>query len=67
VLPAPHEAVASAAARTAAVSAIEYVLGRCIVTSVAQPAAFPAIAPAGDDRPARAKAGGTSGDRRCQL
>jgi len=36
-------AVASTMARIGAISAVEDVLGRCIVTSVAQPAALPAI------------------------
>jgi hypothetical protein len=40
VLPAPHDAVVSTAARTAVVNAVGYLLGRCIVTSVPQPAAF---------------------------
>jgi hypothetical protein len=40
VLPAPHDAVASTAARTAVAKAVRYVLGRCIVTSVPQPAAL---------------------------
>lgn len=35
LLPAPQAAVATAVARTAAINAVEYVLGRCIMTSVA--------------------------------
>jgi hypothetical protein len=66
VPPAPHDAVASTAARTAVVNAVGYVLGRCIVTSVPQPAAFRR-----SRRPGaalrRAVAGGTSADRRGQL
>jgi hypothetical protein len=66
VLPAPHDAVASTAARTAVINAVGYVLGRCIVTSVPQAAAFRRSRRAGAAL-RRAVAGGTSVDRRGQL
>jgi hypothetical protein len=66
VLPAPHDAVASTAARTAVIKAVGYVLGRCIVTSVPQAAAFRRSRRAGAAL-RQAVAGGTSVDRRGQL
>src|ERR1022692_1974997 len=54
--PAPQAAVATAVARNAAINAVEYVLGRCIVTSVAsQPRSR--RSPHGNGSPARAMAG----------